>query len=88
MGGYMSKIQVLDVGVMKPFKVYMTQCYKQFMVGNVDGRKVKRWDISQWVVNAWEKISEETITNSWASIGYNSTVNYYTLFFLKYSLPI
>jgi hypothetical protein len=37
--GYTSKLQALDVGINKPFKDYVKQCYKEFMVKN-DGKKV------------------------------------------------
>ena len=71
-GGYTSKLQMLDVGVMKPFKDFMTQEYEKFMVGNTDGHNVKRLDVENWVDRSWSRITEETIFNTWATIGYNN----------------
>ena len=32
LGGYTSKLQVMDVGVNKPFKGYVRQAYENFMI--------------------------------------------------------
>ena len=73
LGGYTSKLQVLDVGINKPFKDYVKQCYKRFMVKNIEGKKATRLDVATWVNDAWEKISSQTITNKWSSIGFANT---------------
>ena len=44
--GYTSKLQVLDVGINKPFKDYVKQFYKEFMVKN-DGKKVSQLDVAK-----------------------------------------
>ena len=49
LGGYTSKLQVIDVGVNKPFKGYVRQAYENFMIGNIENRKVRREDIVQWI---------------------------------------
>ena len=72
--GYTSKLQVLDVGINKPFKDYVKQCYEEFMVKN-DGKKVSRLDVAKWVSTAWGKIHVESICNTWNSIGINATTN-------------
>ena len=72
LGGYTSKLQVLDVGVNKPFEEYVKQCYERFMVQNA-GRKVCRLDVAKWVEEAWERVSTETICNTWSSIGFINT---------------
>ena len=36
LGGYTSKLQVMDVGVNKPFKGYVRQAYENFMIGNIE----------------------------------------------------
>ena len=72
LGVYTSKLQVLDVGVNKPFKEYVKQCYERFMVQNA-GRKVCRLDVAKWVEEAWERVSTETICNTWSSIGFINT---------------
>jgi hypothetical protein len=42
LGGYTSKLQVMDVGVNKPFKGLVRQVYDYFMIGNIENRKVRR----------------------------------------------
>jgi hypothetical protein len=73
LGGYTSKLQVLDVGVNKPFKDYIKQCYEQFMVQNVEERKVSRLDVAKWIQEAWGRVTIETIHNTWSSIGFINT---------------
>ena len=53
--GIQAKLQVLDVGINKPFMDYVKQCYEEFMVKN-DGKKVSRLDVAKWVSTAWGKI--------------------------------
>ena len=69
-GGYMSKLQVMDVGINKPFKDYIKDCFKQFMVGNENGTKVGRDEVAKWVDEAWRRVSLQTICNTWSSIGF------------------
>jgi len=66
--GYTSKLQVLDVGINKPFKDYVKQSYEEFMVEN-NGRKLTRLDVARWIASAWEKIKTESICHTWESIG-------------------
>ena len=68
--GYTSKLQVLDVGVNKPFKGYVKESYEKFMVDNTDGKKASRLDVEKWVDEAWNKVTSEKISNTWASIGF------------------
>jgi DDE superfamily endonuclease len=49
--GYTSKLQVLDVGVSKPFKHYMRESFEQHMVES-NGRKSSRLDVAKWVATA------------------------------------
>ncbi len=70
LAGYSSRLQVLDVGVNKPFKDYMRGSWEDYMVANVDNTKVQRHQIAQWVEKAWVRVSIETITNTWKSIGF------------------
>lgn len=73
LGGYTSKLQALDVGINKPFKDYIKQCYEQFMMQNVEEKKVVRLDVAKWIREAWERVSFETIRNTWSSIGFINT---------------
>ena len=66
-GGYTGKLQVLDVGINRPFKAIVREQYEQFMSQNE--RKATQLNVAQWIAFAWEKISIESITNTWTSIG-------------------
>jgi DDE superfamily endonuclease len=72
LGGYTSKLQVMDVGVNKPFKGYIRSEYERFMLGNIQNRKVTREDVAAWIAAAWDKVTVATITNTWQSIGYQA----------------
>ena len=47
LGGYRSKLQVMDVGVNKPLMGYVRQAYENLMIGNIESRKVRRENILQ-----------------------------------------
>ncbi len=47
--GYTGRLQVLDVGVNHPFKLYMREQYESFMGGGAI--KVSRLHIIQWVLD-------------------------------------
>ena len=63
-------LQVLDVGVNKTFKGHVKESYEQFMVDNTDGKKASRLYVAKWVDEAWNKVTSETISNTWESIGF------------------
>jgi DDE superfamily endonuclease len=65
--GYTTNLQVLDVGINKPFKGYVRETCGQFMVNN-NGRKTTQLDVAKWIATAWERIKSELITNTWKSI--------------------
>ena len=71
LGGYTSRLQVMDVGVNKPFKGYVREAYEIFMIGHPENRKVQREDIVQWIHTGWEEVKVETITRTWNKIGTN-----------------
>ena len=58
----------MDVGVNKPFKSYVRQAYENFMIGNIENRKVMREDIVKWIETGWEKVKVEKITRTWAKV--------------------
>ena len=66
--GYTSKLQVLDVGINKPFKGYVRQSYEEFMVEN-HGRKLTHLDVAKRITSAWNKIKTASICHTWESIG-------------------
>ena len=67
--GYTSKLQVMNVCVIKPFKGYVRQVYENFMIGNIEIREVRREDKVQWIEIGWGKVKVETITRTWAKVG-------------------
>ena len=71
LGGYTSKLQVMDVGVNKPFKSYVSKAYENFMIGNPENMKVRREGIVQWMQTGWEKVKLQTITRTWNKVGIN-----------------
>ena len=49
--GYTGKLQILDVGLNRPFKVYIRNCFDGFMVEHVDDPSSiipKRQDVAGW----------------------------------------
>ena len=68
LGGYTSKLQVMDVSVNKPFMGYVRQAYENFMIGDIENRKVRREDIVQWIEIGLEKLKVETITRTWTKV--------------------
>ena len=69
LGGYTSKLQMMDMGVNMPFKGYDRQAYENFMIGNIENRNVRREDIVQWIEIGLEKVKVETITRTWTKVG-------------------
>jgi DDE superfamily endonuclease len=68
--GYTSVLQVCDIGLNKPMKGYMNRIFDEWLVVNI-GNKPCRHDVANWIVRAWEMISEHCVTNSWRrSLGY------------------
>ena len=70
--GYTEKLQVLDVGMNNPFKDRVKACYGNFMLGNVENRKVRRLDVAGWISRAWQDLDEICVWNTWDSIGYEN----------------
>jgi DDE superfamily endonuclease len=62
--GYTSRLQVMDVGVNKPFKCYACNIFDDWLVQH-DTKKPTRQDVSMWISTAWEEVKEETLVNSW-----------------------
>ena len=51
-----------------PFKGYVRQAYENFMIGDIENRKVRREDIVQWIEIGLEKLKVETITRTWTKV--------------------
>ena len=74
-GGSTSKIQVLDVGINKPFKdKFRTKWVNWMATENQDNKKcVSRQMLAEWVSEIWESLDTTAIKNSWIHCGYNQT---------------
>ena len=70
--GYTGRLQVLDVGINKPFKGYVKEEYEIFMRENPHGTKPSRVDVVNWISVAWQKLMPLTICNTWRLIGFKS----------------
>ena len=70
LAGKTGVLQVLDVGINKPFKDYIRRKYDNFMVTKQPKERVTRLRMATWVNEAWNEISEETIFNSWRKVGF------------------
>lgn len=69
-GGYTSKLQVLDVGINKPFKNYMRYEFDCWMTTTTNNYKPQRSNVAEWILTAWNKVTSSTITNTWNKIGF------------------
>lgn len=67
--GYTSKLQAMDVGVNRPFKVKLAEKFDEFLQNRADNAKPSRQDIAYWVKYAWDNIEEQGIRNTWRHIG-------------------
>lgn len=65
-----SSVQILDVGVNKPFKDYMKGFYEQELIRQRGQMKVTREMMTHWIADSWEKVTVQTITNTCRSIGF------------------
>jgi transposase-like protein len=70
-GGYTSKLQPLDVGINKPFKGYVSDDFTDWLIVNRN-RKPTRQDVSMWILNGWNRVSEQIVLNSFRGLGYIS----------------
>jgi hypothetical protein len=68
-GGYTGALQVLDKGIIKPFKDHYHSQQLQWQINNYENNKPKKQDVAKWIEAAWEKVTVESIKNTWASIG-------------------
>ena len=68
-GGCTASLQVLDVGINKPFKDRIRKNYEQFMIASTTIKPLRE-HVSQWIGNSWMDIQKEMIENIWKSIGF------------------
>jgi hypothetical protein len=67
LGGYTSKLQVMDVGLNRPFKDSIRQEFEAFMVQSESGKPHRR-DVAKWIWEAWESIGYDPIVNTWNKV--------------------
>lgn len=66
-----SRVQILDVGINKPFKDRMKAYFNQFMVENVaTNQKVTRELMGKWIADSWANIPDRFVMNTCRSIGF------------------
>jgi transposase-like protein len=63
---YTSRLQMLDVGVNRPFKMMMRKQFEEFVCKK--HKRPERRDVAHWITEAWDEISPTTITNSWRKV--------------------
>jgi DDE superfamily endonuclease/Transposase len=66
-GGYTSKLQVMDVGLNKPFKDVTNDEYDEWFHENCP-KKPTRQVVSGWVVAGWKAIRKDTIYKTWRRV--------------------
>ena len=62
--GYTSQLQILEVEVDKPFKGYVQAAWENFMIQNIENKKVMRDNVAQWVEAPWAKVTVSLITKT------------------------
>jgi DDE superfamily endonuclease len=68
-GGYTWRLQVMDVGINKPFKDKVRDAYDDwYMAGNFQN-KPQRQDVASWIKASYDAITMATINNSWRKVG-------------------
>lgn len=65
--GYTSRLQVMDVGVNKPFKDYMRQVYLNSRVED-QAIIINRSLISHWIISCFANVSVNSIINTWNKV--------------------
>jgi hypothetical protein len=66
-GGYTSKLQMLDVGVNKPFKDGIRDELEKW-ISSYETRKPERSKITEFISTSWANIKTSTIVNSWKHV--------------------
>lgn len=62
LGGTTSYLQVMNVGIKKPFKGHIRQADKDFMPGNTSkGKDSMQGNILKWIGINWGKLKVETV---------------------------
>jgi len=69
-----SRVQMLDVGLNRPFKVRVQAAQRQFMLDQIEADiqkpKITRELMTKWIADAWEAIDVSVIRNTAHKIGF------------------
>jgi DDE superfamily endonuclease len=69
-GGYTSKLQPMDVGINKPFKNFIRAEFHDWLVVNRNRKtRPSRQEVSWWVREAWNNVSDSVVRNSFRGAG-------------------
>jgi hypothetical protein len=68
-GGYTWKLQVMDVGLNKPFKDRIRDEYDRWFFANECQGKPHRDNIARWVKASFDSITTTNINNTWRHVG-------------------
>jgi hypothetical protein len=68
--GYTGCVQILNKGVNRPFKSYASEEFKNWMLTNISSCHPTWGGVASWVNIAWNKMTEETIENTWKYVGH------------------
>jgi transposase-like protein len=67
-GGYTSRLQVMDVGLNKPFKDSIRDQYDMWFLSAND-TKPQRTEVATWIANSWDQLRVSTIIRTWQKVG-------------------
>jgi hypothetical protein len=68
-GGYTSRLQVMDVGINKPFKDRVRDQYDEWFMTVPSGSKPQRPDVATWIAKSWLDLPTSAIANTWRRVG-------------------
>jgi hypothetical protein len=74
-GGYTWCLQVMDVGVNRPFKNGIQKAYDDYCIANNFDTKPKREDVSVWIRDAFSNVKESSIVKTWRKVGLRENDN-------------
>jgi DDE superfamily endonuclease/CENP-B N-terminal DNA-binding domain len=68
-GGYTWRLQVMDVGLNKPFKDYLRDEYDRWQEGADAFDTPDRTDVAKWIKNSFDQLTQSSIRNTWRKVG-------------------
>lgn len=70
------RLQSLDVGINRPFKVEMTNFYEDWLIASPKDAKITRELASKWVTESWRRMKALHIINTVNGVGYIGNVRF------------